>query len=319
VVERRLVASAGWGAIGGRVDAARHSPSPSLLDLVGHRIRQRRHRASGGDEVPVAVQQPVQLRQGERAVAPQDRDAGDPQVATADGLGCVGRRREGAAVDVRWAPTLCPRDGWVEPFPKVGERVHDRPSLLGHGDEAVVDRRQPVHEGIALGLELDPLPETHARCSAQVVGRAAAERIGRSPPGCRQVGIGHDRPPFVQGRLTGGRATERRRSRSDGPPSLLACCDSPLRLPALPRAPTSASNRRRIDADAGGCGRVEGVGRAVVVGASTGGRCAVDPASAHPDRVDALVRSRDLDVVCTSDSGHLRGTWGEGDLDLGLP
>jgi hypothetical protein len=150
-----------------------------VLDLVGHGVGQGGDGAPGTDHVAVAVEQPVELGEREGAVPPQDGDAGDAEVAAAEGLSPLGGGGQRAAVDVGRAAALRPRHRRVEALAQVRQRVDDGSSLLGDADEAVVELLQPMDEGVALGLDLHARPEVEAGCPPEVVDAAAPERVDR--------------------------------------------------------------------------------------------------------------------------------------------
>jgi pimeloyl-ACP methyl ester carboxylesterase len=240
-------------------DAAGHPAGAPALDLVAHGVGQGGHRPSGGHEVPVAVQQPVQLPQRQRTMAAEDREAGDPQIAPADGLRSLGGRRERAAVDIGRAPPLRPWHGWVQLLTEVGERIDDGPALLGRLQEVGIDRRQAVDQGIPLGLQVDPRPQPEPGGPPEVVDRAAPERIRGSTVarrGRRQIGVGHGRLPFVQ---VVSRAAEPPSAVGRGPAARPVCwrgvtpgpahrCDLGDRYDRS-RPPPIPSRRRRIDVE----------------------------------------------------------------------
>ena len=109
---RRLRCGAPEGRSRG-VDAASDPDGAALLDFVGHRIRQRLHRDLGWESVAVAVEQAVQLGEGQRTVALQDGERRPSERRAADLHGVHRCRRDGRSVDLG-ATTSVRAAGWVE-------------------------------------------------------------------------------------------------------------------------------------------------------------------------------------------------------------
>lgn len=149
----RRTAAVGWcaGGVGAPLDA----DGAPLLHLVGHGIAQRRHRATGADEVAVAVQQAVELAQAGRAVPAEDLEAGAPERPTPDGAGGGGGGRQRCAVEQRRPPPPRPLDGRVQDVTEPGEGIEDDPTVLTGLQQRAVDVGERAQQRISLHLELE--------------------------------------------------------------------------------------------------------------------------------------------------------------------
>ena len=217
-----------WFGRCGRVHAALEAASPPPLDLVRHRVGQRGDGTPGPHHVAVAVQEPVELDQGQGAVTAQDREAGGTKVSARDGLGPFGGGRQGAGVDVRWPTSLRPRDRRVELVSQPRQGVDDGPAFVAEHLEAFVDLPEPVDEGVPIGLPFEPGGQAERGHPPQLVDRAATGGVDRSSaalPRRHEVGVGVDgqrlrcdqrrlRTGRVEG--VGGRSQRCRPRRDDG-------------------------------------------------------------------------------------------------------
>lgn len=109
----------------------------------------------GKDQVPVAVQEAVQLAQAGGPVTPKDREAGGPEASTRDRLCSLDGGGHGAAVDVRRASTVAPRDDGVQLVAQLPEGVDERSALEAQVEQLGVEAPEPAHEGVPLDLALD--------------------------------------------------------------------------------------------------------------------------------------------------------------------
>jgi hypothetical protein len=126
------------------------------------------------DHVAVAVEQPVELRQGGGAVAAEDGEAGGPQRAAADDLCALDGGGQRSAVDVWGAPAPAPGHRRVQLLADHVQLVDDGPAFLAQHEKPVVQAAEAVDERVPFDLTVDAGPCRYPGGMAQLEERAAS-------------------------------------------------------------------------------------------------------------------------------------------------
>lgn len=165
--------------------AAVHGPAdalgPPLAHLVGHGVAERLHRVVTVDLVAVAVEQGVDLPEGERPVALQEALGEVAEGGAGDGA--RGARQGGQPALTRFGRATAPATGFAGPQPVVEREAFGEPDVAGDEPRGrlLVEPGEGGDDLSAFGLEPGPLGLRKGGLAPQgVVGVAdAAQRRRR--------------------------------------------------------------------------------------------------------------------------------------------
>lgn len=188
----------GWDVLDEGVDAALDASHSAEAHLVAHGVGEALHGHVADDAVAVAVQEGVEVAEGEGAVAAEDGPAGAAEAAAPEGCGVGDRGWDGLLVGVGWAADPERRGGRPELVGEVVELGEDLDAAGGAGGELVVDAVELVEQSVSAGVEPDSVGPEHGWHGA--LAEAAIEAGIRGSGGCAVPrGLGGVHPGFGDG------------------------------------------------------------------------------------------------------------------------
>ncbi len=150
------------------VDTAGGTAQAAFSQLVGHGVGESFDGLVGGDDVPVEVEEGVQLIEAEPSVATEQGEAGRTKRATAEAVRVDAERWQGWLVVVRRATAVAPVDARPETVADLGELAGDALALFDQRLELVVEHCQGGEQLLASGVQ--------AQASSAIEARGVAHR-----------------------------------------------------------------------------------------------------------------------------------------------
>ena len=147
------------------VHPPRGALGPEGVVLVAEGVGQGLDRVVAGHDVAVAVQPPVDLDQGQLAVAGQDGEAGPPEGHPGERHRLGGGRGDRRMGGRGRASAPLPRDGGPQLVPQLLQLGQQLATFVGTRHHRAVEQVEAVEEGISLHLRLQPLVGPHPRAS----------------------------------------------------------------------------------------------------------------------------------------------------------